>query len=300
MTLLAAGCTDPRAGTSWQQRAPMEEARSEIPAAVIDDLVYLPGGLVSSVRGIGVTESVERYSTTADRWEPVAELLEPRHHAMAASVDGRLYVLGGFDATGFNPVDSAWVLDPAAVAWTEIADLPKPVGAGAAVAIDGLIYLAGGFPGGRSLLVYDPTVDLWEGLGPMSHPREHTAAVAFEGDLWVLGGRWDGEVRRDVEIFDPETGSWSPGPEMTEARSGFGAATIGDSIIVAGGEVFDPTLALDSAETYDGTEWKLAEPLPRALHGLSLVAVGGELFVLGGSIRAGDVANTGEVWVLQP
>ena len=302
MAALVAGCSPGLRddNSPWEQRASMEVARSEIPAVGIGDLVYVPGGLVSAPQGVGVTASVERYSIRDDRWASVADLPEPRHHAMAAAIDGRLYVLGGFDASGFNPVDGAWVFDPAVGTWSEIADLPETVGAGAAVTIGDSIYVVGGVPGGRSLLVYDPAFDIWERLAPMDQAREHLAAVAFRGELWVIGGRWDGQMLRAVEVFDPDTGGWANGPDLRAARSGFGAAVLGESIIVAGGEVFGPNRALDSVEQLSGRAWEEAEPLPRTLHGVALVAVDDELLVFGGSTRAGDVANTGEVWRLQP
>lgn len=304
MTLLA-GCTrDAPTDTSWVQKASMEIARSEVPAAVVGETIYVPGGLVSTAQGVGVAESVERYRSGDDLWESVADLPAPRHHSMSVALDGRVYVLGGF-GDGFDPWATAWTFDPQADEWTDIADLPVSVGAGAAAEIDGLIYLVGGVPNGSSVFVYDPAADTWESLPPMTQAREHTAAVAFEGDLWVLGGRWEGEMLTSVEVFDPESGLWSSGPDMQEARSGFGATVLGESIFVAGGEVFDQSngfvaTALDSVERFAGEVWALDEPLPRRLHGVPLATVGDTIYVLSGSTKAADVDNTGEVWSLQP
>jgi len=103
-----------------------------------------------------------------------------------------------------------------------------------------------------------------------------------------------------VETFDPSTGTWSTGPDLREARSGFGAATVDGSIIVAGGEVFSPTRALDSVEVFDGSEWLGAEVLPVALHGVPLASVGDRAYILSGSRQAAGVDNTGEVWSLVP
>ncbi|MGH8928555.1 MAG: Kelch repeat-containing protein [Acidimicrobiia bacterium] len=298
LLILMACASSPRTDTRWEPRTSMEVARSEIPAAVVDGAIYLAGGLVSTAQGIGVTASVERYLPRADSWEDLSDLPEPRHHSMAASLDGLVYLLGGFNASGFNPVTTAWAFDPATGAWTTIAELPEPVGAGAAAVLDGLIYVAGGVPGGDQLFVYDPQTDTWAALSGMGQPREHTAAVAHDGRLWVMGGRWGGEMLASVEEFDPATATWSNGPAMDEARSGFGAAAFDGSVIVAGGEVFDPTRALDSVEILDGGAWRQGEPLPRRVHGVPLAIVDEVVYLLGGSMEAAGVDNTGEVWSL--
>ena len=279
-------------------------ARSEIPAAVIDQTIYVAGGLVQTPQGTGVAASVERYHVETDIWEQVADLRSPRHHSMSVAVGGRLLVLGGF-GDGFNPWATAWMFDPPTNEWTAIADLPASAGAGAAVEIAGLIYPVGGVPDGTSLQVYDPAADTWASLPPMAQAREHTSAVAFGGNLWVLGGRWAEAMLSSVEIFDPEARVWSSGPPMREARSGFGAAVLEGHIYVAGGEVFDQSdgfqaTALDSVERFDGEAWLEAESLPRPLHGAPLATVGDGIHLLGGSIEPAGVDNTGEVWSLRP
>ena len=279
-------------------------ARSEIPAAVVEQAIYVAGGLVQTPQGTGVAASVERYQVETDVWEQVAGLPSPRHHSMSVAAGGRVFVLGGF-GDGFNPWATAWVFDPPTNEWTAIADLPASAGAGAAVEIGGLIYLVGGVPDGTSLQVYDPAADTWATLPPMAQAREHASAVAFGGNLWVLGGRWTEAMLSSVEIFDPEESAWSGGPPMREARSGFGAAILGDNIYVAGGEVFDQSqgfqaTALDSVERFDGEAWLEAGSLPRQLHGVPLATVGDTIYLLGGSTEPAGVDNPGEVWSLQP
>jgi N-acetylneuraminic acid mutarotase len=287
------------AGRGWQAEPVMDVARSENPAAVLEDAIYTLGGLVSSPQGMGATDTVERYQPGRAGWEAVMSLPAGRHHSMAVVHEGRLYHLGGMDNSGFNPVATSWVLGPEN-SWTEIAELPEPVGAGAASVINGIIYVAGGVAGGASLFAYDPSSDSWTTLAEMAQPREHTAAVALDGELWVLGGRWGPEMLSSVEIYDPVAGSWSSGPAMSEARSGFGATLIGRTIVVAGGEVFSPTKALSTTEILSEGSWMPGAPLPYPLHGVPLVTVEEVVYVIGGSTTAADVDNRGEVWSLRP
>jgi N-acetylneuraminic acid mutarotase len=280
----------------WGRRAALGIARSEMPAVVVDDSIYVMGGLVSGPQGYAATDAVERYRPDQDRWEPVPALPSPRHHTMAAAADGLIYVLGGYGADGFNAVASSWVYDQ--TSWSEIADLPEAVGAGAAAALDGAIYLVGGVPDGTSALGYDPVTNTWTSLAPMSQPREHFALVYHEGELWALGGRWNGVMLDSVEIFDPAAGTWRDGPSMIAARSGFGAAVAGDVLTVAGGEVFDPTRTLTEVERLIDGVWVLGPELPLPLHGVPMATVGDDLYVIGGSQEAGDVVNSADTWLL--
>ena len=85
---------------------------------------------------------------------------------------------------------------------------------------------------------------------------------------------------------------------MNEARSGFGAVTVGNSIVVAGGETFEPLASLASVETLVDGEWVVGDSLPYGLHGNPLVELNGVLYVPGGSERPGGVENRGPLLVL--
>ncbi len=272
----------------------MEIARSEHPAVVLDEGIVVVGGLVERrLGGAAATSSVEVFRN--GEWQSLPDLPEQRHHAAAAVVDGRIFVLGGFDGSGFNPVSTLWELS--GDEWVDRAALPSPVGSGAAVVIDGQIYLVGGVPEG-ALFAYDPAGDEWNRLADPSERREHLAAVAFEGELWALGGRWSGDAVSSTEVFDPESRAWRVGPAMNEERSGFGASVVDESIVVAGGEVFDPLEALTSVERLFDGEWVLQDPLPYGLHGNPLVDLDGVLYLPGGSEQPGGVENRGSLLML--
>lgn len=287
-------CSQPGAVSAWDEHRPMDVARSEHPAVVLDGQVVVLGGFVEPAPGrVGVTAAVEAYDPGADTWRRLPDLPSPRHHLMAAAVDGRVYAVGGFSESGFEPVSDVWELGEGG--WEERSPLPRPVGAGAAVALDGAIYVVGGVPD-PGLLRYDPGRDRWETLPAPDVAREHLAAISIDGEVWAIAGRWGGVIHPSTEIYDPESGTWREGPALNEARSGFGAVAFGDTIVAAGGEVFGPDRSLSSVEYLSDGDWVLGEPIPLGLHGNPLVAIDGRLYLPGGSTRANGIDNAGALF----
>ena len=282
---------------SWQTGAPMPTARSEMRVAVVDGIFFVPGGF-------GGLTNFAAYDPALDIWTVLAPMPEPAHHMMATGHDGKVFVFGGARSTAWQAAASIFVYDPTTDAWTLAGSMPERRMGGEAVSLGGFIYLVGGTSGTTALLRYDPAEDSWNVLTGPSQPREHVAAVSFDGELWVIGGRWGGTgALATVEIFDPSSGVWRDGPEMNEARSGFGAAAIGDRIIVAGGEILGqrPWRALSSAEAYDpaSAAWTRLPDLPAGVHGMPVAGHEGAAFVLGGSDQAGGIDNRGRVLILE-
>ncbi|MDE0142429.1 MAG: hypothetical protein OXI80_03800 [Caldilineaceae bacterium] len=282
----------------WQNGAVMPTARSEMRVAVVDGIFYVPGGF-------GGLSSFEAYDPAIDSWTELAPMPEPAHHMMVTAHSGKVFVFGGGPDLSWQATASIIVYDPGNDTWTEAGLMPERRMSGEAVSLGDFVYLVGGTGGTTALLRFDPAEDSWAVLPGPSQPREHVAAVAFDDELWVIGGRWGGTgALATVEIFSPTSGSWRDGPEMIEARSGFGAAVVGDRIVVAGGEILGarPWTALASAEVYDTESgaWTLLPELPAGIHGMPVVGYGGTAFVLGGSDRAGGIDNRGRVLKLSP
>jgi N-acetylneuraminic acid mutarotase len=284
----------------WESGATMPSARSEMPAALLDGLIYVPGGF-------GGQSDFAAYDPVADEWQELASLPDGRHHLMTVAHDGYVYAFGGGQGLSFSAMNNAWRYDPVADEWTAVAPLPEPRLAGAAVSLGDYIYLVGGTGGTDALLRYDPAVDAWTALASLQESREHTAAVVLDGEIVALAGRWAGVGElTSVEIYDPAADAWRFGPPMSVARGGFGAAVApsgegeGGRIYVAGGEVLTGEReALTSVEVYDPAteQWAGGPDLPVGLHGMPMVAYGGALYVIGGSDWAGMIDNHGRVLV---
>lgn len=160
-------------------------------------------------------------------WENVgANIPTPRWYTMNAVVDGKLYVIGGWDTSdGYSApsVGTNEVYDPAANSWATRAPMPVPVRGGACAAIDGKIYIAGGQKTARgvpdfenTLQIYDPSTDSWVVGPPMPTPRNLVTGFALAERFHVMAGIKDDPANPGTEIpagehevYDPVSDSWT-------------------------------------------------------------------------------------------
>ena len=95
-----------------------------LPVAVIGGILYCTGGQTPDGKA---TPSVERYDPASDQWQEVAPMLHPRFSHAAATLDGRLYVVGGFASGVWLAAVERY--DPATDTWEAVGNLSSPVSA---------------------------------------------------------------------------------------------------------------------------------------------------------------------------
>jgi N-acetylneuraminic acid mutarotase len=289
----------------WFKLKGMPTARSETHATVLDGKIYVVGGYTNG-NPWPSSNAFEMFDPVENKWIALKNMPRKLNHLQFTAHNGRIYVFGGYpEPTCCEADGSSWVYDPPTDSWASIASMPDSRSGGMAVSLGDHVYVVGGSSGTHhkdpfsSLLRYDPAADQWTEMSPLLIMRDHVAAVAYNGKIYVFAGR-DIEDYRSMEIYDPTTNSWTPGPNMRTVRAGHGVAVIGDYIFVVGGEQIGviPELAVDTIEVYKplSNTWVKEFKLPVALHGVPVTAVDGVLFVLGGSSKAGGVVNNGQVW----
>ena len=115
---------------------------------------------------------------------------------------------------------------------------------------------------------------------------EEAAAAVAGGKLYVIGG-FDaaGTSLRTVWVFDSTR--WTVGPALPLGLDHTSAATLDDSVYIAGGHSF----GRDSARFFrlDGSSWTELAPMRHARGGHSLLAAGNKLYVIGGNTVAANV-----------
>lgn len=98
-------------------------------------------------------------------WMTGASIPTARSEIAGAALDGKIYVVGGFDNNGRSS-DSVEVYDVIADNWTTGESLPQPLDHTAAASFDGKLYVVGGGYLNRAdlsdkLFIYDPSTKSW-------------------------------------------------------------------------------------------------------------------------------------------
>ena len=224
--------------------------------AVSDKEIVVVGGLdmeaMSSPQATIETESlVESYGVDTGEWQTLNPMNEAAmEQSLVALDDGRVIAAGGIsDLNTLGGTARAEIFDPATNSWTLTGDMNAPRPSLKAVALaDGRALATGGLdqyaptPGdGPDSETYDPDTGEWTVTDPMSVRRvNHTLTLLPDGRVLAAGGEdpqgSDYLLYSSTEIFDPETNTWSAGPELSQPRASHSATLMPDgSILMAGG-----------------------------------------------------------------
>jgi hypothetical protein len=294
------------AGT-WDRRADLLEPLSELALAHANGKLYMGGYPSSRV----TARTVQVYDIASDTWALGPELPEPNNHGMAASVDGKIYLIGGQLRADDPPttnsyVDTVYELVPEVGEWVAKAPMPTARSSGVTVVLDGLIYVAGGRPPHETdFAVYDPAADSWQVLPDMPTARNHFTGAAIDGRVHYVGGRQGlglGVSMTTVhEVYDPQTESWTTAAPLLPARSGMNGVVARGCFHVWGGE--GPMGMFPDHDFYDPRtdEWRSLADMPIPVHGVYGSAFANDLiWVSGGGDRVGGSFGTTHNQVYRP
>ncbi|XDA86743.1 hypothetical protein R6Z07F_016478 [Ovis aries] len=199
-----------RGNQFWEKLCTAEFRELYALGAVRNDL-YVIGGQMKVKNQYLITNCVDKYSVERDTWKRVSPLpLQLACHAVA-TVDNKLYVMGG---------------------WTPQMDLPDEEP-------DRL---------SNKLLRYDPSQDQWTERAPMKYSKYRFSTAVVNSEIYVLGGigcvgRDRGQVRKcldAVEIYNPDGDFWREGPPMPTPLLGLrsnstSAGAVDGKLYVCGG-----------------------------------------------------------------
>jgi hypothetical protein len=231
----------------WQV-LPMETPLQGLPLVAANGKLYRIGGLNArnaqkEKEDLRSKDEFASFDPATKTWTKLPPLPGARSSHDAAALDGKIYVIGGWNLTGDR--NGEWQTD--------------------ALVFD----TAAG------------TNATWEKLPEPPFQRRALAVAAWNNRIWVVGGMDEyADIKRDVFSFDPATNTWAKAPELPgDDMQGFGVSAWGlDSGLCASGT---DGVIYRLAEV-DGT-WQSAGKLatPRFFHRLlphgerSLLAVAG-------------------------
>jgi hypothetical protein len=220
--------------------------------------VLIAGGGVGAANHLS---TAELYDPMAGKFMPTGSMAHPRAGGTSALLKtGKVLVMGGFQSANINPSASAEIYDPATGTFSSTGSMHVPRSMFASVLLkDGKVLVVGGASAGQypdtrieaTAEIYDSDTGQFSAAGHMSVPRYKVAATLLrDGRVMVIGGadRRDGQgAYNTTEIYDPKTGSFTPGPVMHFKRYKLPAGVVtldsGRVLVAAGAEqaeIYDP------------------------------------------------------------
>ena len=234
----------------WTHLSDVPTNRSFPDAIVLNDGRVLVVGGTEIGRSASASFSplavVEAYDLSTGAWQTLEPMNQPATQRWLVPLhDGRVLAGGGLinepDMVGW--ASEVEIYDPDTNKWTPAESMTTPhteaiVLPNGRVLATGDAFLHTDSPVSKT---YDPSTDEWTATEAMLQRRSnHTLTLLPDGRVLAAGGI--GFIDDDyiplstTEIFDAETNTWSPGPELSQPRANHSATLMPDeSVLLVGG-----------------------------------------------------------------
>ena len=173
--------------------------------------------------------------------------------------------------------------------WENRPSIPQALGEVASGVIDGVLYVVGSQ--NTSTWAFDLVNGIWL-ANPPERPftGHHHGAEVVDGKLYLIGGLHDGSDGK-VQIYDPDTSSWSLGADMPGPGGSVSTALIGGLIYAAGG--VEGTFTTNQCAVYDPVldQWTSLSAMPDGRNHAAATTDGSKLWIFGGRTGGNFVQN---------
>lgn len=228
----------------WATLTSMPAARKHHTASYLPDSgrIFVYGG----INGGGAAPEAWFFipapvGTGSGAWLDAAPGDDRAGHAATVLESGDVFVSGGIGGGGTGLATAA-VYSPGDNSWTACPDMTWARAQHSQILLDdGRVLVTGGramasgsldYAGGSLGIIlhrceiYNPTGDVWANTGFMSKARfGHALVLLPDNRVLAIGGQGYNPTQTDTaealsstEIWDPNTGRWTPGPKMNYAR----------------------------------------------------------------------------------
>lgn len=221
-----------------------------------------------------------------------------------ATVNGKIYAIGGSIQNVYNSPSSSWEIvgtneeyDHTTNTWTTKKPMPTPRVYFATAVYQDKIYCFGGIIGlgqfpyqdtdilltghlwSNATEVYDPTTDMWETKAPMpSTSQKQLAATVVDGKIYFVGGYGT----QPAMVYDPVTDSWNTtlanSSKLTDLVAGdgeFASALVGNKIYAVSRSMWVPSSGALFVYDFSNESWSLGATAPSSISGGVAVVTSG-------------------------
>ncbi len=228
----------------------------------LDDRLWLLGGrtrLGTENRLVAETERIDLETEAIWRGPdlPVALI-----NLMAVTHRGSVFVFGGDfrnpEARRSTVSDRVFECAPPYTEWRERAPMRRALGNCAAVTVGDRVFLIGGYDRAEAHAVtqiYDPAADAWSYGPPPPRVLSAHAGAAIGGRIYTFG---DYTEQSSLLALDLASGEWRPLALPFTPRRHVRAVTVGDRVVVAGGNQSSLAPASAAVESYSRSRLEAA------------------------------------------
>jgi DNA-binding CsgD family transcriptional regulator len=221
----------------WTGLAVKPTPVTDVNAAVIGGLIYVPGGKLASGHPTNITEI---YDPRSNQWSTGSPLPKPLSGYALTVFEGLIYLFGGWD--GNQVVNDAYVYDYRNNSWTEIPLMPTARSYAGAVVVGGKIYIIGGWDGNQALSVNELFLPDYSGEGSpwiqapaLPYGRYGMGITNIADIIFIIGGMGSEDNLTTIALSsgDPNWGQLqSP---LQKGWAFLAAATVGSRLYALGG-----------------------------------------------------------------
>ncbi len=283
----------------WRGRARMRTKRWMLAATVVNGKIYAIGGLGPTRFNAKTLPTVEEYDPVADKWTEKADMPTPGYLLSASSVNGKIYVIGGWAGRAKGPRSTVEEYDPVTDTWTQKADMLTRRSSLSTSVVNGKIYAIGGGQWRKvfsTVEMYDSVTDKWTQKADMPTARAALSTSVVNGKIYAIGGSDSVEDFPTVEMYDPATDIWVKKADMPTPRSDFATGVARGGIHAIGGTAMirrgEPGIweTISKVEVYQPARDRWTKEVdmrvPRGY--IAAGTVNGKIYVIGGtSVRPG-------------
>ena len=169
----------------------------------------------------------------------VGKMPQPRSDHVAATVGGKVYVLGGYDGTN---IVGAVVATTDGISFANVGSLPVPVRYPAVAVLRKAIYLFGGVANTNgtdtaAIQRLDTTTGHVDIVGQLPTTLSHASAVVLDNNAYLLGGYINSvQLSDQILRFESSTGAVTPAGHLQEPNSDAAAVVVNGVGYLVGGK----------------------------------------------------------------
>ncbi|XP_026151044.1 kelch-like protein 9 [Mastacembelus armatus] len=242
----------------WRALKPMEVPRYQHGVALLGGFLFIVGGQSTyDTKGKTAIDSAYRYDPRFDKWLQIASLNEKRTFFHLSALKGKLFAVGGRNASG--EIDTVECYDLKKNEWTFVTCMVEPHYGHAGTVHGDLMYISGGITRDtfqKELWCYDPGADTWSPRADMMELRGLHCMCTVGDRLYVMGGNHfrgssDYDDVLSCEYYSPETDQWTVVAPMPRGQSDVGVTVFKGQIYVVGGYSWNSRCMVDIVQRYD-------------------------------------------------